>query len=1048
MKRYTTRIERLLFLALLCASVFAGTSILKTSASATSTINVYGRVFQDYNGNGIFDTGTAAAPAVDEGVAGVTVTAYDPNNVARGTTTTIGGSSSVKGTYNLSITGTGPYRIEFTNLPAGFFPSAAPMDSDLIATSGTSGNGASTVQFVPDATYQGINLAINRPSDYCQNNPLVCVAEHFQTSANVNGGALETFPYDYSSVMDGNLTGNWVTQPSRNALLAPKDIAFVNAIGSVYGVAWNPYANKVYTSAFVKRFVKLGALSGESTGAIYVKNNPASPLPAAALYVDLNAVFAGVAGANPHPASSTNWALDSAANAAVGKVGLGDLEISQDGSTLYVVNLNDRRLYTIPTSGPLNTSTIQSYPIPTTISLPASTCSTKDVRPFALGRDGGGRIYVGAVCSAESTGNPAFLQAYVWNFNTTTYQFTLVAANTLNYQRTYSSGVNNKPWAVGPNWLSPELILSDIEFDRGNMILGFRDKNGDEIAYSGAYSLGEILRACQGGSLGWTFENNGTCGGVGPTTGYLNNGLGGGEFYHEENGEQKGEGLLGALLQVPGFNHVMTTSFDAVAYNTSLTPTANYYTNGVQRYNNTTGTMNGAYDIYLSGQPGTFGKANGVGDIEALCDLAPIQLGNRIWKDTNGDGTQNSTEPPIAGVTVRLYNSSSVLMATAVTDANGEYYFSSAAGTNTANSIYGLAIQPNTAYQIRLDNPANYASTGPLAGLSLTVANAGSNDSIDSDAGLSGTFAVISLTTGGPGANDHTFDVGFKPPGENNECCDKMKVKPFWAPEVAMEYHTFEIYNQKQPPSDICSIDIDIRDSGGQPPPSGWQGGGLFVNNVPRTIGTWWKLPYNRIPNGTNGATVINGQFNSTSPAVQFNLGIDYSTPYTGTVTLVIHHCDGTVCTLTLKNWTPVPPRWLPWQPAIDFPIGFEQVLVPVTTHFPASREVRGRIKWIVVEAMDADTDIFSVDTDAASANDEEKNRMRISAAEKRGKIALYELAQPVTPETAVSGELNLVLRRKERSAAKPRLKYIFFDENASPIGFTTNEDVKPTTEK
>jgi hypothetical protein len=786
MKKRLTRSKSIFLLTLLCAAAFTCLSIIRpltSAASATSSINVYGRVFQDYNGNGIYDiSGSTSAPAIDAGIAGVTVTAYDPNNLACGTATTSLGTPAVQGTYKLSINGTGPYRIEFTNLPPGYLPSGTGTDSDAIATAGTSPSTAGTTeQFIPDQTIEGINLGLNHPSDYCQNNPLVCVPEHFQTSSNVNGGALETFPYDYSSDMDGNLTGSWISQPSRTTPgpLDPKNIAFVNDVGSLYGVAWNPYANAVYTSAFVKRYVKLGALSGESTGAIYVKNNPAATLPTASLYVDLNALFPGAAGTNPHPASTTNWSLDTATNAAVGKVGLGDLEISQDGSTLYVVNLFDRRLYTIPTSGPLTTGTIQSYPIPTSINLPTASCSTKDVRPFALGRDGGGRIYVGAVCSAESTGNPAFLQAYVWYFNTMSHTFTLVAANTMNYQRTYSSTntINNHPWSATPASLAPQLMLSDIEFDRGDMVLGFRDKNGDETSSNGGFSIGEILRACKGGALGWTFENNGTCGGVGPTTGLFNNGLGGGEFYHEENGEQKGEGLVGGLLQVPGFNHVMTTSFDAVAYESSGSPAPNYNTNGVHRYNNTTGALNGAYDIYIGGQAGTFAKANGVGDIEALCDLAPIEIGNRVWNDANGNGTQDAGEMGIPGVTVHLFKGNlPVTGASAVTDANGEYYFSSAAGVSTTNRKYSIAISPSTAYEIRLDDPANFAGGGPLNGLSSTTANVGTNDSIDSDASdvngplgsPGGTFPVITLTTGGPGANDHTFDVGFS---EHKACC-------------------------------------------------------------------------------------------------------------------------------------------------------------------------------------------------------------------------------------------------------------------------------------
>src|SRR4051812_7778594 len=77
-------------------------------AQASGTIT--GSVFHDFNANGIIDG------AGERGVAGVTVTAYDPSNTVRGTATT-----AADGTYTLSATGTGPYRIEFTALPTGYF---------------------------------------------------------------------------------------------------------------------------------------------------------------------------------------------------------------------------------------------------------------------------------------------------------------------------------------------------------------------------------------------------------------------------------------------------------------------------------------------------------------------------------------------------------------------------------------------------------------------------------------------------------------------------------------------------------------------------------------------------------------------------------------------------------------------------------------------------------------------------------------------------------------------------------------------------------------
>jgi hypothetical protein len=278
-------------------------------------------------------------------------------------------------------------------------------------------------------------------------------------------------------------------------------------------------------------------------------------------------------------------------------------------------------------------------------------------------------------------------------------------------------------------------------------------------------------------------------------------------------------------------------------------------------------------------------------------------------------------------------------------------------------------------------------------------------------------------------------------------CCDQIKVRPYWVPDVSIDYKTFEIYNVKYPSTDVCSIDIDIRNASNQQPPSGWQGGGLFVNSLVKPVPAWWKLPYNRIPNGTNGMTQIDGHPNFNTAAVKFNLGIDYSTPYTGTVYLTVNHCDGTFCKLNFYNWTPRPPS--PIKVAVDdiYPIGFEQELIAVTTKFQPLKGTKGVVKWIVVEALDEDAEVFSIDADSSNKNSTEdadsSNKLIFVSSEKREKIALYELAQPVNLENAINGELNLVLKRKERSSDKPRLKYIFFDEGGSPIGFTSNDGGK-----
>jgi hypothetical protein len=116
------------------AGIFAFSNFFYSSAqkqmgrTALLTGTISGRVFQDFNGNGAFDSsgGTAAAPtAIDIGIAGVTVSVYDAAGALRGTAA----SATATGLFSITATGTGPYRVEFTTSPAGYTVSARSTDS-------------------------------------------------------------------------------------------------------------------------------------------------------------------------------------------------------------------------------------------------------------------------------------------------------------------------------------------------------------------------------------------------------------------------------------------------------------------------------------------------------------------------------------------------------------------------------------------------------------------------------------------------------------------------------------------------------------------------------------------------------------------------------------------------------------------------------------------------------------------------------------------------------------------------------------------------------
>ncbi|MDX1524354.1 MAG: SdrD B-like domain-containing protein, partial [Anaerolineae bacterium] len=348
----------------------------------------------------------------------------------------------------------------------------------------------------------------------------------------------------------------------------------------------------------------------------------------------------------------------------------------------------------------------------------------------------------------------------------------------------------------------PQPILSDIEFDNEDLIIGFRDRTSDQLGdrrerqpdptdpveYGGSRPAGDVLRACPDGSGGWIIENDASCGeittagtratnGQGVPLGYPQ-GPGGNEYYfHEDYLRYHDEIALGGLAQLPGAEDVAVTVFDVVYLLASV------FDSGVMWLNNTTGTASQRYRVYvdrgLIRPDNTFGKANGLGDLELLCNLAPIEIGNYIWSDSNGNGVQDPNEAPIGGVVVNLYDAQGSLVVTTTTNGTGNYIF------NADNVPGGLT--PNTPYFVALD-PTQFDADGHLLvnGTNygrLTVNDTGIGDSPDlndSDGLLGGSglgaiddrIPYIPVSLGPPGANNHTFDFGFGLPPPPSEPTD------------------------------------------------------------------------------------------------------------------------------------------------------------------------------------------------------------------------------------------------------------------------------------
>ena len=748
---------------------------------------ISGRVFHDYNSNGAFET-AGGLNSIDAGVSGITVTAYDTTGVVRGTAAT-----DTSGNFSLNATGIGPYRLEFTTIPSGYYPSARSTNSLL---GGSATDAGSTIQFVADGGTINVNLALSRPEEFCENNPELVVsrfASGAQNGVYGTNAVIRDFPYNSGTAYTDPTLANY-DNPAAASITTS-----ASAVGTIFALAYNRSTNRIYAASYFKRHAGFGP------GADATYNNTDDPAGVYVINPTSSAVTArfSVPNISVNSHNATNYGEDNFDTGwdAVGKTSLGGMDISDDGGRLFVMNLEDRRLYALDaaTGTSLGSSVqIQTLTLPTPGGSAANCSNTTggtNKRPFAV-KYYRGQVYIGVVCTAETNGNAANLFAYVFQVdpNTLAITATPVFSAPLNYSRGFADptwAAEWQPWqtTISSNFAAPQAMLSSIVFESGNLILGLRDRAGDQAfdnGPNGKRTAGDTIRAC--GTFGaWTLESNGRCGGTGNAPQATGQGVSNGEFYHQDdfctapnNGNYHDEVSWGALLYIPGRQNVISTVLDPISRVISNGAT---FDGGFRYFNNSTGGTDRAYRMYNgSGGAGVpdFGKANGLGGITALCNPAPIEIGNRVWRDQNGNGVQDPNESRAAvspvtmtGVTVRLYDGSGNLIATALTDQDGEYYFSSDAGTSSGNAIYNLPLLPNTAYQVRFDSPLDRAPGGPLFGLSLTIANRtfqlGDDDSSDSDASNvvnpagspGGTFPVISLTTGPMGSNNHTFDVGF-----------------------------------------------------------------------------------------------------------------------------------------------------------------------------------------------------------------------------------------------------------------------------------------------
>ncbi len=233
-------------------------------------------------------------------------------------------------------------------------------------------------------------------------------------------------------------------------------------------------------------------------------------------------------------------------------------------------------------------------------------------------------------------------------------------------------------------------------------------------------------------------------------------------------------GISGVTVEVLGSNNAVLAS--------GVTDSNGDYT--------ITGIAAGTYTIaelaptgYVQTAPASGTYSETLGDGETISGLnfgnfQTVTLGGEVYDDSNADGTLDNGESGLSGWTVNLVNSSSVIVATATTDGNGDYSFSSVGpGTYTVEEV----VQSGYA---QTSSPASYAettasgqdvsgldfgdfATDTLSGEVFTDTNG--NGVLDSgEPGLSGVTVdllnsssqvITSVTTGSSGNYTFTIDA-------------------------------------------------------------------------------------------------------------------------------------------------------------------------------------------------------------------------------------------------------------------------------------------------
>jgi len=452
--------------------MLAVTVTLSPSAASAAPVSCGGVVFQDYdadgerneNYSGVNDTQGSStslfSSELDPGVAGVTVT------VTTSTGAVVSDTTDANGEWSVTVDDAQfPVRAEFSTLPSGWQTGPGGTDSGTM-TQFIAAPADCAAPFDGDGAAG--NLGVVEPGSFCENNPNLVtscflfgnVADHDNMPAIVQVS---------DGVQDNNNESDWLT-PSYEMT------ATLGQVGTVWGQGVNPKNGDVFLGSMVKRHTRL---AGNPT-TIYRLTTSGSVSPW---------FTSDPSATDPHTAAADatalglsdpldGWIYDFGAFDDVGKSGLGDVEVSPDGSTLYTVDLGRRELVAVAINADGSAGAVTRTALSASTLGIGGSCPASDVRPFGLGFNDAGLLHVGVVCSAESTvpasftpitsagpalGTPASLGAWVHSFDgsfftqvttvpvpTTSRGSSVSGGSAFSHQAQWRPWVDKMPYALRP----------------------------------------------------------------------------------------------------------------------------------------------------------------------------------------------------------------------------------------------------------------------------------------------------------------------------------------------------------------------------------------------------------------------------------------------------------------------------------------------------------------------------------------------------------------------------------------------------------------------